>query len=93
MLQISQGHPFDFILDDGSHEREHQATSMRVLAPHLSDIGVYVIEDISRLDKDWHDYLIERTPPFLRAGFIVPEFRGTGSIADEILFVAVRRSE
>lgn len=37
---------FDLIIDDGSHEREHQITSMRTLLPFLNLWGHYVIEDL-----------------------------------------------
>lgn len=37
---------FDLIVDDGSHEREHQITSLQTLLPFLANYGVYVIEDL-----------------------------------------------
>ena len=38
---------FDFILDDGSHQLEHQALTANTLIPRLlSPTGVYVIEDV-----------------------------------------------
>lgn len=37
---------FDLIIDDGSHERDHQIFSARHLLPFLTQDGVYVIEDI-----------------------------------------------
>jgi len=38
---------FDFILDDGSHQLQHQALTAAVLIPLLlSPTGVYVIEDV-----------------------------------------------
>lgn len=38
---------FDMIIDDGSHFRDHQITSMKTLLPFLAPWGVYVIEDLS----------------------------------------------
>jgi hypothetical protein len=35
--------PFDIVLDDGSHERQHQAQSFTTLWPHT--LGTYLIED------------------------------------------------
>lgn len=35
----------DVIIDDGSHINEHVLTSFSVLFPHLTDGGMYVIED------------------------------------------------
>ncbi len=44
---VSQtGGGFDLIVDDGSHIAEHQIVSAQVLAPYLSEYGVYVIEDV-----------------------------------------------
>ena len=41
------GGKFDFILDDGSHQLEHQALTANTLIPRLlSPTGVYVIEDV-----------------------------------------------
>ncbi|WP_372370704.1 glycosyltransferase [Candidatus Uabimicrobium sp. HlEnr_7] len=37
---------FDIIIDDGSHVSEHIVTSFCYLFPHLSDNGIYVIEDL-----------------------------------------------
>ena len=38
--------PFDFIIDDGSHENAHQIETFRILWPHLSDGGAYIVEDV-----------------------------------------------
>jgi hypothetical protein len=38
--------PLDIVVDDGSHLPEHVLTSFRALFPHLSDGGIYVIEDL-----------------------------------------------
>lgn len=40
------GGPFDLIIDDGSHETEHQITSIQTLLPYLTDDGIYVVEDL-----------------------------------------------
>ncbi len=36
----------DLVLDDGSHHMEHIRRSLQVLFPHLSDGGLYMIEDL-----------------------------------------------
>ena len=36
---------FDIIIDDGSHDSEHQITTLLTLFPHLADGGIYVVED------------------------------------------------
>ena len=47
---------FDFIIDDGSHQADHQILSLEVLFPTiLKDNGVYFIEDIH--DKKFVDHL------------------------------------
>jgi hypothetical protein len=38
--------PFDFIIDDGSHENAHQIETFGILWPHLKDGGVYIVEDV-----------------------------------------------
>ena len=37
---------FDIIIDDGSHQSKHIITSFNFLFNHLSDNGIYVIEDL-----------------------------------------------
>lgn len=90
VLQVAQAHPFDVIIDDGSHDMMDQVVSLNALARLLSDIGVYVIEDIPRNDTSWHNFLLKNTPDGLRCGIVVPEFAGTGSIADDVLYVATK---
>ena len=40
---------FDLIVDDGSHELQHQLITMTTLLPFLSKGGIYVIEDVGGL--------------------------------------------
>lgn len=59
---------FDLIVDDGSHDVDHQICSARTLLPFLKPGGFYVIEDltcapdvlIERILGLDHDVLIER---------------------------------
>jgi len=46
MMMQWAGPDFDLILDDGSHQAEHQILSANVLVPFLSPTGVYIIEDV-----------------------------------------------
>lgn len=43
--------PFDVIIDDGSHQTEHQVHTCQLLRWHLSRKGVYVIEDVQEPEK------------------------------------------
>lgn len=38
--------PFDFVIDDGSHENAHQIETFRLLWPFVADGGVYIVEDV-----------------------------------------------
>ena len=40
----------DIIIDDGSHDIEHQVKSFEILWPKLKKGGVYIIEDIQDID-------------------------------------------
>jgi predicted O-methyltransferase YrrM len=44
--------PFDFVIDDGSHVREHMVNSLLALLPHLNAGALYVVEDISPATKE-----------------------------------------
>ena len=48
LLQLTEqvGCDFDLIVDDGSHETEHQILAAKVLLPLLKEDGVYVVEDV-----------------------------------------------
>jgi len=47
LTNLAKAHgPFDFILDDGSHENAHQIETFGILWPHLKDGGTYVVEDV-----------------------------------------------
>jgi hypothetical protein len=45
--------PFDIIIDDGSHRVEHQLTTFNTLFPHLTENGLYVIEDTGGVVGDF----------------------------------------
>ncbi len=44
------GKNFDLIIDDGSHNAQHQVASAKILVPLLAPSGIYVIEDVSEPD-------------------------------------------
>ncbi len=41
---------FDVIIDDGSHVFKHQIKSFNILFPRLNEGGIYIIEDIRKID-------------------------------------------
>lgn len=46
LLKVSeQWGPFDIVLDDGSHEMEHQILTFETLFPLLNENGVFICED------------------------------------------------
>ena len=47
-LGLIHTHEYDLIVDDGSHEPEHQILSARTLMPYLAEDGIYVIEDLQK---------------------------------------------
>lgn len=47
LAQIAQdAGPFDFIIDDGSHENAHQIATFGILWPFVKDGGAYIVEDV-----------------------------------------------
>jgi hypothetical protein len=45
---------FDIIIDDASHEVQHQALRFPIYFPKLKSGGIYVIEDVQALDTEGH---------------------------------------
>jgi len=50
------GSNFDFIVEDGSHNREHQLVALKTLVPLLAPGGIYIAEDCGYMD---HDTLVQ----------------------------------
>jgi hypothetical protein len=46
--------PFDVVIDDGSHWCKHVIASFEVLFPHVTDDGIYAIEDLQT--SYWESY-------------------------------------
>jgi hypothetical protein len=38
--------PFDIVVEDGSHKWEHQITTLRTIFPHVTEGGIYIVEDL-----------------------------------------------
>src|SRR6266550_5384405 len=53
-LTIAGISKYDLIVDDGSHEENHQVFSANVLSRYLAPNGIYVIEDITLDCEPWH---------------------------------------
>lgn len=47
-----KGVKFDVIIDDGSHNLEHQLESYNHFKSHIAKGGIYIIEDIQAIDKN-----------------------------------------
>ena len=47
MYETFGGEEFDFILEDGSHEHEHQIISLGALFKYVKSGGYYILEDMS----------------------------------------------
>jgi hypothetical protein len=77
---------FDLIVDDGSHNRDHQTASLPVLLPHLADHGYYVVEDL----ECEPEYIGRVVPPGFRWK-AVPTTGGLGRAKDrtEMLVVVI----
>lgn len=43
--------PWDIIIDDGSHQTEHQILTAEVLLPSVRPGGVYVVEDVQEPER------------------------------------------
>ena len=52
LQDLLKGETFDIIIDDGSHDINHQITSFEVLFNRLNPGGIYVIEDIQNPESD-----------------------------------------
>jgi hypothetical protein len=52
--QIGTG--FDFIVEDGSHKRDHQMTALMAFVPLLAPGGIYIAEDCGYMN---HDELVQ----------------------------------
>lgn len=46
-----QSAPWDIVIDDGSHQAEHQIITAEVLLPSVRPGGVYIIEDVQEPER------------------------------------------
>lgn len=61
---LAGGLSFDVIVDDGAHIPELQMRTLRNFYPSLRPNGLYVIEDVNRVDPNQERVLIDRRGEF-----------------------------
>jgi hypothetical protein len=47
----------DIVIDDGSHDPDHQIVTLEELLPHIRPGGVYLCEDVLKPGNRFHDYI------------------------------------
>ena len=72
---------FDIIIDDASHEVEHQALRVPIYLPKLRSGGIYIIEDIQSLDNEGD--LLKSLGPNVE----VLDLRGIKNRPDDVLMI------
>lgn len=75
----------DIIIDDGSHELEHQLWAVKNLTLKLNPGGLFVIEDVA--DYAYLDKLKAATPFHLQSYVEFVDLRSVKNRSDDILFV------
>jgi len=84
--------PFSLIVDDGSHEREHQIVSLKALLPFLDPHGYYVVEDLGTGPRVNLLGLFEAVPPaYIAESVIIEGGHGPKVQPYEYLFVVRHR--
>ena len=53
---FSQIKHLDIVIDDGSHNINHQLNSFKILHERLTNNGLYIIEDIKNIDQTKNDF-------------------------------------
>lgn len=61
---VGGGRLFDIIVDDGAHIPELQMKTLHNLFPALAPNGLYVIEDVNRVDLNQERVLVDRKSEF-----------------------------
>jgi hypothetical protein len=56
--------PFDIVVDDGSHIAEQQILTLKNIWPFLAANGLYVIEDVNRVDHNQGRILVDHKAEF-----------------------------
>ncbi len=58
------GKHFDIVVDDGSHIAEQQITTFKNIWPFLAKGGLYVLEDVNRVDHNQGRILVDHKAAF-----------------------------
>lgn len=77
---------FDVVIDDGSHDPNHQVISMIALLPALSENGIYIIEDVYYCHPQ---YILNKVPK----GFVGRRVEAPCPNPPGFLLVIERRKE
>lgn len=55
---------FDIVIDDGSHIAEQQLATLRNIWPYVASDGLYVLEDVNRIDPNQGRILVDLKAEF-----------------------------
>jgi 23S rRNA U2552 (ribose-2'-O)-methylase RlmE/FtsJ len=75
---------FDVIIDDGSHETPDQIETFKILWPMLNKGGIYIIEDVQRIDSERQMYLD------LRPDVKIIDLRSVNNWYDDVLIEMIK---
>jgi cephalosporin hydroxylase len=81
---LTNGHKFDFILDDGSHKLEDMKTFIQIYLDVLEEDGIMIIEDVKEMG--WVESLGEVVPDIFKPYIEIYDLR-EGRSSDDIVFV------
>lgn len=89
-LGVAPDQGYDLILDDASHDPNHQVASARLFAPHLAPGGLYVVEDIAGEHAPFVREGLERLAAELGLTFAWHDLRDRKGRFDDIVAVLER---
>jgi hypothetical protein len=62
--EVLAGNLFDIVVDDGAHIAEQQILTLKNIWPFLAPNGLYVIEDVNRVDHNQGRILVDHKTEF-----------------------------
>lgn len=77
LKEVAGDELFDVILDDSSHDFDHQIRIVKEALPHIRSGGYMIVEDVFRTtdEKDYYDALKDILPQCSLAYFVVTEHK------------------